>query len=63
MAVKKIKKCTNCGAELNIKADFCSKCGKEQPKVEKVEIKEEPAEVKDAEVVKIADVNQENNNE
>lgn len=63
LAVKKIKKCANCGAELDIKADFCSKCGKEQPKMEKIEVKEEPSEVKDAEVVEVSNVNEENNNE
>lgn len=61
LAVKKIKKCTNCGVELDITAEFCSKCGKEQPKPEKVEIKEEPAQTEDADVVEVSDVKEENN--
>lgn len=61
LAVKKIKKCTNCGTELDIKAEFCSKCGKEQPKVEKIEIKEEPVQAENAEVVEVSNVNEENN--
>lgn len=38
LALKDIKKCVNCGAELTMEAGFCSKCGKEQPKVEKIEV-------------------------
>lgn len=56
LAVKKIKKCANCGEELEISAEFCSKCGREQPKIEKVEIKEEPAQTKEAEVIEVSDV-------
>lgn len=57
LAVKKIKKCANCGEELEINVEFCSKCGKEQPQIEKVEIKEEPQEsVKEAEVVEVNNV-------
>ena len=63
LAVKKIKKCAECGTELDINAEYCSKCGKEQPKVEKVEIVEEPKEAKDAEVSEVSNVNEENNNE
>lgn len=70
LAIKKIKKCANCGEELDITVEFCSKCGKEQPKIEKIEIKEEPqAEVKEAEVVEVNNVeenstaNNESNNE
>ncbi len=63
LAVKKIKKCTNCGEELDLSADFCSKCGKEQPKIEKVEIKEEPAETKEAEVIEVTDAENSNENE
>lgn len=74
LAVKKIKKCANCGEELDIDVDFCSKCGKEQPKIEKVEIKEEPETAKEAEVVEVKDAeenstetsesnNDENNNQ
>ena len=63
LAVKKIKKCAECGTELDINAEYCSKCGKEQPKVEKVEVVEEPKEAKDAEVSEVSNVNEENNNE
>lgn len=74
LAVKKIKKCVNCGQELDIEVEFCSKCGKEQPKIEKVEIKQEPETVKEAEVVEVKDAeenatetneasNDENNNQ
>lgn len=65
LAVKKIKKCANCGTELEITAEFCSKCGKEQPKVEKVEIKEEPKEAQNTEASEVSNVeenNEENNN-
>ena len=62
LAVKKIKKCANCGEELDINVEFCSKCGKEQPKIEKVEIKEEPQEsVKEAEVVEVNNVEENSN--
>ena len=71
LAVKKIKKCIKCGVELELSAEFCSKCGKEQPKIEKVEIKkEEPKTAKEAEVIEVNDVTSkseetenENNNE
>lgn len=63
LAVKKMKKCTNCGTELDIKAEFCSKCGKEQPKVEKVEIKTDPVQAENAEVVEVSDVEENNKNQ
>lgn len=74
LAVKKIKKCANCGEELDIDVEFCSKCGKEQPKIEKIEINEEPETAKEAEVVEVKDAeenstesnessNDENNNQ
>lgn len=56
LALKKAKKCIDCGEELELDAAFCSKCGKEQPKQEKVEIKEEPQEAKEVEVIEINDV-------
>ena len=67
LALKKVKKCVDCGEELELDAAFCSKCGKEQPKIEKVEIKEEPQEVKEAEVIEVnnvenAEINNEENN-
>lgn len=68
LALKKIKKCVNCGAELNEKDEFCSKCGKEQPKVEeiKIEVQEEASEdAKEAEVTEVKNVeeNKEENSE
>ena len=43
LALKAIKKCANCGAELDNNAEFCSKCGEKQPKLEVPEEKvEEP---------------------
>ena len=64
LAIKKVRKCSECGTEIPIDSDFCSKCGKAQPKVEKVEIKEEPKDVKEAEVIEINNVenNEESNN-
>lgn len=60
LALKEVKKCTKCGTEINKKDDFCSKCGKEQPKTEKVEVKVETEseiqQVQDAEVVEINNV-------
>ena len=68
LALKEVKKCTECGAEINQKDDFCSKCGKQQPKTEtvevKVEVQEQPQEAQDAEVTEIKDVpNSENTNQ
>jgi hypothetical protein len=65
LALKKIKRCIGCGAELGEKDEFCSKCGKEQPKVEKVdvEVKDNASEdAKEAEVTEIKDVESEENN-
>lgn len=56
LSIRKVKKCVECGFELNIDDEFCSKCGKPQPKIEKVEIKEEPKDAKEAEVVEVNDV-------
>lgn len=57
LALKKIKKCSECGADLDINAEFCSKCGKKQPQVEKVEVKSEETDraVKEAEVIEVKD--------
>lgn len=68
LALKEVKKCVECGAEIGQKDDFCSKCGKQQPKIEKVEVKvevqEQPQEAQDAEVTEIKDVpNDENTNQ
>ena len=63
LAVKKIKKCINCGVELELEAEFCSKCGSKQPAIEKVEIKkEEPTDAKEAEVIEVNDVTTETEN-
>lgn len=59
LSLKEVKKCTDCGSEINKKDDFCSKCGKKQPKQEeKVEVENESEiqEVQDAEVTEIKDV-------
>lgn len=42
LATRNKKKCTSCGVEIDIKAEFCPKCGKEQPKQEIVEVQDEP---------------------
>ena len=59
LALKETKKCIDCGEEIDSKADFCPKCGKQQPKVEeeKIEVEENVDEdVKEAEVTEIKDV-------
>ena len=59
LALKEVKKCVECGAEISQIVDFCSKCGNQQPKTElevKVEVQEQPQEAKDAEVTEIKDV-------
>lgn len=62
LAIKKVKKCTDCNAEINLEDEFCSKCGKEQPKIEKVEVAEESEpEVKEAEVVNSDSTNNNDN--
>ena len=61
LSLKEVKKCVECGAEINEKDDFCSKCGKEQPKQEeKVEVETEvDTTVKEAEVTEIKDAENE----
>lgn len=56
LSIKKVKKCIDCNAEIDIDAEYCPKCGKAQPKIEKVEIKEEPTNAKEAEVTEINNV-------
>ena len=66
LALKQIKKCINCGTELEDEDEFCSKCGKEQPKAEKVEVevKEEASnEAKEAEVTEVKNVEENTSNE
>lgn len=65
LELKEVKKCTQCGIEIGKKDDFCSKCGKEQPKTEKVEVKVETeseiGQVQDAEVTEIKDISDDKN--
>ena len=52
LTLKKMKTCPHCGAKIDKDDLYCSKCGKEQPKAENVEVKnEEPKETKEAEVI------------
>ena len=64
LALKDVKKCVDCGAEISKKDEFCSKCGKPQPKQEeKAEVIEESEiqDVQDAEVTEIKDTKFEDN--
>ena len=65
LALKNIKKCVKCGVELDSAAEFCSKCGTAQPKVEevKVEVAEEPEKAEEAEVTEVKDVEAEDKKE
>ena len=56
LALKDIKKCSECGTELELKAEFCSKCGSKQPKIEKVEVTVEETPVAEIEVAENAEV-------
>ena len=57
LTLRKMKTCPNCGAKIDNKDMYCSKCGKEQPKVENVEVEqEEPNGVQETEVVDVSDV-------
>lgn len=55
LKLKDIKTCEKCSAEIDVKATFCPKCGAEQPKEEivNVEIKEEPENAKETEVIEV----------
>ena len=53
---RKMKKCINCGTELEKNAKFCSNCGAEQPTEEKVEVKPAPENVKETEAIEVNDV-------
>ncbi len=63
LTLKQVKRCSKCNAEIGQKDDFCPKCGKEQPKTEKVEVKieleEQSQEVREAEVTEVKDVSDE----
>ena len=65
LSLKNVRKCAKCGEQLDIEDSFCCKCGAEQPKQEKVEVKEEApeTETKPAEVIEVNNVEGENNNE
>lgn len=64
LALKNVVRCANCGVELDLGDPFCYKCGTKQPKVEKVEIKEETEDVvKNAAVVEIAETTVEISND
>lgn len=57
LALKKARKCINCGEELDVNDMYCYKCGAKQPEQEKVEVKEENVEtVKEVEVIEVSDV-------
>ena len=54
--LKNLKKCISCGAEMNKSDSFCPKCGATQPPVQKIEVKEEPKDAKETEVVEVNNV-------
>ena len=57
LTLKKIKKCSNCGVELEIDAEFCSKCGQQQEKNESLEVHEEASkDAKEAEVIEVKNI-------
>lgn len=56
LALKDIKKCVGCNEELDLNAEFCSKCGAKQPKIEKVEVTVEEEPVVEAEIAENAEV-------
>lgn len=62
LSLKKLKKCINCGAEIDEKDGFCSNCGKRQiiKQEENIEIHEEnTVEAKEAEVIEVNNVENE----
>lgn len=56
MELKELKKCVKCGVELQKSASFCYKCGAPQPVDAKVEVKSEPQDAKETEVVEVNNV-------
>lgn len=57
LTLKKVRKCTNCGEELDLDDVFCCKCGTKQPEPEKVEVKDANVdEVKEAEIIEVNNV-------
>ncbi len=66
LKIKKMKRCVKCGMEIDRNDEFCSKCGQEQPKVnndENINVEEEPADIKEIEVISIKDIENEENQE
>lgn len=61
LTLKKLKTCINCGAKIDRNDMYCSKCGKEQPKEENVEV--EKSEPNDAQETEIVDVKNTDDNE
>ena len=62
LAVKDLKRCVTCHAELPIDTDYCPKCGTKQPENVKVEVTEEaPTDAEEAPVVEVNDVNDDEN--
>lgn len=61
LALKDIKKCVSCGAELELKSEFCSKCGVKQPKVEEPQVIVEEEPVAQAETAETAEVTEVSN--
>lgn len=60
LSIKKVKNCPSCGAKLEFDDLYCSKCGKEQPKVENIEVeKKEPEGTKETEVIEVSDKKEE----
>ena len=61
LATRNKKKCASCGVEIDIKAEFCPKCGKEQPKQETVEVQDEPENANEVEATEENNDNNDNN--
>lgn len=61
LALKDIKKCVSCDAELALNAEFCSKCGTKQPKVEEPKVVVEETPVVEAEVAETAEITEVSN--
>ena len=49
LALRKMKKCDDCGAEIDEEAKFCPKCGKEQSTI-KAEVSEATEDAEEVEV-------------
>lgn len=64
LKLRKVKKCIECKEEIEENADFCPKCGKPQPKEEKINVEENVSdeEMKDADVTEINNAADNDNN-